>query len=202
MPTTSSGDCSQTGSRVWWLAEASRTASSHEVAIGIEIMSVRVVMICDTFASLSSITPSIMSRAAPSSLPSRCASSTTSRSSSCTLSRAGSPPRRPKALPRSVATPPSVRTAGEISRTSGRQSPHVATTNQGPASLVTTIGTTTSTSHTVPIQPAAVEASKTSDLPGPINNTREAISVAAAAASTTIDAAMKAIVSLPSTISS
>ena len=202
IPTTSSVARSQTGRRVWPLSDASCTASSQGAASGIEIILVRVVMICDTRTSLRSITPSIISRALPPSLPSRCASSTTSRSSSWTFCGEAPWPRRPNALPRTDAAPPSIRTAGESTSTSGCQRIQVATTIHGPANFVTSIGTTTSTSHTMPIQPATAENSSTDDLFGMARSPREAKSVATTAVTTTIVAAINAIASLPATISS
>ena len=149
------------------------------------------------------MTPLIMSRAVPSMRPSRWASSTTSRSSSCGRSTdASSPPRPTAARPSAAARLPRNRTTGPNMPTTGRHSRHVATTIHGPANIVNSIGTTTSTSQTIAIQPATAETSNASMPPEAANRPRAASSVATTAAITTTDAATKAIVSLAATISS
>ena len=90
---------------------------------------------------------------------------------------------------------------GVTTATTGRHIPQVATTIRGPAKRVTTIGTTTSVSQTIPIQAVMAEASSVLRPPA-AGRALEASIVATTAAITTTDAAMKAIVSLPSMISS
>ena len=73
---------SYTGTRVWPESMTLSTTSSHGVSSWIMCMSVRGVMMCDTTASPSSMTPSIISRASSSSRPSRWPSLTIVRISS------------------------------------------------------------------------------------------------------------------------
>ena len=158
-------------------------------------------MICDTRASRSSITPSIMSRAAPSSRPSRRASSTTCLTSSSTVGSSVVPARRPKVLARSVAifeTPP---TNGVTIATNGRHSGQVATRILGPSVRARSIGAATRRNQTIPIQ-RSITGRRIRPGTSWRSSERAATSVAAVAATTTMVAAMNATGSLPSKISS
>ena len=87
--------------------------SSHGHEAGIETMSVRGVMICDTSTSPSSITPSIISRASSSSSPSRCPSETMVRMSSSNDSSSGTGRSRPARRCRATSTIRAASTSGD-----------------------------------------------------------------------------------------
>ncbi len=107
---------------------------------GIEIMSVRGVIICETTTSPSSMTPSIISRASSSSKPSRCPWVTTVRISSSNESSSAAAGRRPAMRCSIVSTRRAPSTTGPSTAATARHSGQVKNSTRAAQSRETVQG--------------------------------------------------------------